>query len=270
MTQPEPKPEPSLSALLELLERVEGSRDAAALVSEEELSRWPAEVVQELKTKKLLVRATPAGTVVCPGCEQECTMPVHTVSAGKSDAASFVVCDKRDDINRVAVSAKRLRQWRCGVEAVGRFVGQSLGLRHEGQRKVGDGLWELGLVTGRKRSQMVCLRANGLLELVFRSNSVGLVEVLRSGQGGYSVDCGAIRQLVDAATTGDSRYTPSDARREAHKLETKDLYEGWRKEYRALKKRHPGMSDVWYSKQLAKTKIAKGRSAETIRKHMKR
>ena len=46
-----------LEALLELLERVGASRDAAALVSEEELSRWPAEAVRELKAKKLLQKS---------------------------------------------------------------------------------------------------------------------------------------------------------------------------------------------------------------------
>ena len=79
-----------LEALLELLERVGASRGAAALVSEEELSRWPAEAVRELKAQKLLVKASPAVSVVCPGCEQECTMPVHTVSAGTGQ--SGIVC----------------------------------------------------------------------------------------------------------------------------------------------------------------------------------
>jgi hypothetical protein len=258
-----------LEALLELLGRVGASRDAAALVSEEELSRWPAEAVRELKAKKLLVKASPATTVVCPGCEQECTMHVDTVSAGTGKVASFVVCDKRDDINRVAVSAERLRQWRCGAEAVGAFVAQSLGLRPGSQRKAGAGLWELGLVMGKRRSQMVCLGANGALELVAGQNAVPLVEIVRFGADGYSVDSEAIRQLVDAATTGDSRYTPSNARRESRKLETRGLHERWRKEYQALKKRRLGMSDVWYSEQIAKSEIARGRSAETIRKHMK-
>ena len=110
-----------LEALLELLDRVGASRDAAALVSVEELSRWPADAVRELKAKKLLQRASPAISVVCPGCEQECVMPVHTPHALAGVAASFVVCDKRDDINRVAVSVERLRQWRCCAETVGAF-----------------------------------------------------------------------------------------------------------------------------------------------------
>src|ERR1035438_10391769 len=116
-----------LEALLELLERV-GASQGAALVSEEELCRWPVDAVRALKTHKLLVKASPAASVVCPGCEQECTMLVHALPSETGAAAAFVICDKRDDINRVTVSAERLTQWRCGAEAVGRFVAQSLGL----------------------------------------------------------------------------------------------------------------------------------------------
>jgi hypothetical protein len=257
-----------MDALLELLERVEASQGAAVLVSEEELRRWPTAAVKALKSHKLLVKASPAVSVVCPGCEQECTMPVDTVSAGTGKAASFVVCDKRDDINRVEVPAERLRQWRCGAEAMGAFVSKSLGLRPESQRKTDAGLWELGLVAGKKRSQMVCLRAVGELELVAGQNAVPLSELVRFGAECYSVDCEAIRQLVDAATTGDSRYTPSNARREARKLDTQALHGRWRKEYRALKQRRPGMSGVWYSEQIARMEITPKRSAETIRKHM--
>jgi hypothetical protein len=259
-----------LEALLELLERVGASQGDAALVSEEELSSWPAEAVLALQSQKLLVRASPAASVVCPGCEQECTMPVYTVLAGTGKAASFVVCDKREDINRVPVSAERLRQWRCGVEAVGGFVARSLGARPESQRRAGDGLWELGLATGKRRSQMLCLRANGALELVVGNNVVPLRELVRSGEHGYSVDGAAIQQMVDTATTGDSRYTPNCARREVRKLETQVLHESWQKEYRALKQRRPGMSDVWYSREIAKMEISQECSGETIRKHLKR
>lgn len=259
-----------LEALEGLLARVGATRGAAALVSEEELSRWPAEAVRALKSQMLLSKATPARSVVCPGCEQQCAMPVHTVIGGTRPATSFTVCDKRDDINRVEVPAELLRQWRCGAETVGVFVAQCLGLRADRQRKPDSGLWELGLVRGKKRSQMVCLRANGVMELVAGENALPLAELVRFGVDGYSVDGEVIGHLVDAATTGDSRYTPSNTRREARKLETQTMYESWRKEYRALKKRRPDMSDVGYSKLIAKTDIAQGKHAETIRKHLKR
>lgn len=257
-----------LEALLELLERI-GTGDATgALVSDDELSRWPTGAVRELKSQKLLVRASPATGVICPGCEQECTMPVHIVPAGTGKAASFVVCDKRDDINRVPVSAEHLRQWRCGPEAVSAFVTLSLGLRPGNLRKIGAGLWELGVVEGKKRLQMLCLRALSELELVAGNNAMPLAELMRYEAGSYAVDIARVRRLVDTATTGDGRYVPSNARRETRKLATQALHESWRKEYRTLRQRRPEMSDVWYSQQIAGTEFAKGRSAETIRRNM--
>ena len=197
-------------------------------------------------------------------------MPVHTASSGTGPAVSFVVCDKRDDINRVSVPAEHLKQWRCGPEGVRAFAAQSLGLRHESQRKLDAEMWELGIVTGKKQSQMVCLRVIGGLKLVAGNNAVPFAELVSFGNDGYSVDVEAVRQLVDKANTGDPRYTPSIARREARKLETRELHEAWRKAYRALKQRRPELSAVGCSKAIANMEIAQGRSAETIRKHMKR
>ena len=47
------------------------------------------------------------------------------------------------------------------------------------------------------------------------------------------------------------------------------MYGAWQKAFKALRKQRRDMSDVWYSKQIAKTPIAKGRDAGTIKKHMK-
>ncbi len=259
----------SLEAILELLARVGASIGAAVLLSEDELGHWPVAAVQAIKSQKLLVKACPAASVVCPGCEQECVMPVYTLTAGTRGTSSFIVCDKRDDINRVAVPAERLRQWRCNADAVCGFVAQSLKLRLNNRRINGSGLLEIGIVAGRKRHQMLCLKPDGELPLIAGNNAMPLAELVRSGKEGYSVDGAAIQQLVDTASTSDSRYTPSHARREARKLDTKGLHESWQKEYRALKKRRPEMSDVWYSQQIAKMDIAKGRCSGTVKKNMK-
>jgi hypothetical protein len=77
-------------------------------------------------------------------------------------------------------------------------------------------------------------------------------------------------ELVDSTTTADHRYTPSNAKRAARKLDTQTMYESWRKAYRSLLKKRPNMSGVWYSQQIAKQHIAAGRNAETVRKQMKK
>ena len=258
------------AALIALLARVGTRRGAVVLVTDEELSRWPDAAVAAMKSQGLLAKARPAASVVCPGCEQQCVMPVHTLPATSRRSASFIVCDKRSDINRVPVAVKRLTQWRCDSEAVCGFVAASLKVRRSGQHPTDAGVLDIGIARGDKRSQMLRLRIEGDVAVVVADHAMPLAELVDYRGGKYSVDGDMIRQLVDSATTADPRYTPSQARREVRKLETQAMHEDWQKAYRVLKKRRRNMSDVWYAQQIARQDIAAGRSDETIRKHMKK
>lgn len=259
-----------LAVLIELLERVGARNGAAVLFTSEELSQWPVQAVAAMKTQKLLAKSRPAVSVVCPGCERECVMPVHTMPTGPRGSASFTVCDKRSDINRVPVPAALLTQWRCDAKTIAGFVAANLGLRY-GERHPDDaGLLKIGVSRGTKRRQMLCLRVKGELTLVAAAHAVALAELVNYCDGKYSVDAALIRQLVDSAMSADPRYTPSNARREARKLNTQTIYESWRKVYRDLKKSRRNMSDVWYAQQIAKQDSAVGRTADTIRKHLKK
>jgi len=256
------------TVLIELLGRVGAQSGTAALISAEELSQWPAAAVAAMKSQKLLGKARPAVSAVCPGCERECVMQVQTFARAGGQADSFIVCDKRSDINRVAVSAERLTQWRCDGDAVRAFVAASLELRASDQPPATVGLMNIGMARGGKRSQMLALRVDDGLALVVGNNATPLVDLVDFLDGAYSVDAVTVRQMVDAATPADPRHTPSTAKRDARKLDTLAKYASWQKAYRALRKKSPGKSDVWYSLQIAKTAIAQGLNASTIKKHM--
>jgi len=257
------------AALIELLGRVGASHGATVLLNADELSQWPSAAVTALKTHRLLAKARNASSAICPGCERDCVMPAHVLPAeGKQPVRAFIVCDKRSDINRVPITLTSLTQWQCGVDAVCGFVAASLGLRRSDKQSSSADLFEIGIATGGKRSQMLCLQANGVLALVAGSNPLPLVELVEYHDGAYSLDGAMVHQLVDAVTTADNRYTPSNAKREAGKLDTQAMYASWQKECRALKKKRPKMSDVWYSKQIEKMDIANGRNFSTIKKHM--
>ena len=256
-------------ALIELLERVGAQHGAAVLISEAELQRWPPEAVSALRAHQFLTRARPASTVVCPGCEEHCVMPVETIPGGPSGPAQFIVCDKDIDINRVDITPDQLRQWKCDAAAIARFVARCLGLHRSGRRPARSGILEIGLAAGDTRCQMLCLRTDGDATLVVSDATVPLAELVDFDGDAYTLDTDTIRQLVDSATTADPRYTPSTDRREARKLDTEAKYESWGEAYRALKQRRPHMSDVWYAGQIARQEVAAGCSAETIRKHMK-
>ena len=260
-----------INPLLELLGRVGASQgNNSVLVSAEELHQWPSAAVKALKSQRLIVEARPASSAACPGCERNCVMPVYSLPAAKGSSSSFIVCDKRSDVNRVPVSFERLKQWQCNADLACEFVATSLGLRRSARQTDISGRWEIGTARGDKRSQMLCLEANGTLALVAGNNKIPLVELIEFHDGKYSLNVAMIRGLADSAATADNRYTPSNARREARKLNTQAMYEAWRKEYRRLKKRHPNASDVWISQKIAKLEIAYNRKAETIRKKMKK
>ncbi len=198
------------AALIELLARVGAGQGAAVLVNEEELSQWPAAAVAAMKTQRLIAKARPAASAVCPGCERECVMPVHSLPTAKRGSESFIVCDKRSDINRVPVPLDRLTQWQCSTHAVCGFVADSLGLRRsDKQSNVGD-LHEIGVAVGKKRSRMLCLQVNTPLTLVAGNNALPLADFVGYAKGAYSLDAVIVRQLVDNAPTADARYTPSD------------------------------------------------------------
>jgi len=260
----------AIDALLELFGRVGACQDTAILINDEELHQWPMAAGKAIKSQKLIVKTRPASSAICPGCESNCVMPVHTLTASTGTQASFILCDKRSDINRVPVPAERLIQWQCNADLVCRFVAASLGLRSPARKADSNGRREIGIVSGDKRSQMLCLESSDTLMLVAGSSKIPLAEFVEFHEGTYSLDAVQIRRLADSSTTTDERYTPSKARIEARKLDIQAMYESWQKEYRAMRRNRPGKTDVWYSQKIAEMDIAYGRDSETIRKHMKK
>ena len=190
------------AALMELLARVGASKGATVLVSEEELSHWPAAAVKAMKLQKLLVKARPAASVVCPGCEQECVMPVHTLPAGPGKSRSFIVCDKRSDINRVDVPTDRLEQWQVSGAAIAELIGDSLGIRRPEVEATSLGRWEIGIFKGKKHSSHLVLLADDRLTLSFAGHSMALSDVLALVKDRFELDAQLLVRLVDKPIAG--------------------------------------------------------------------
>lgn len=262
-------PEAAMTELLSRVGALNGARNGESIfISTDELNQWPTAAVSALKSQGLLLKARPAQSVVCLGCEQACSMPVHTLTRANAPSVSFVLCDKRSDTNRVAVPAAQLAQWRCDAQAVCNFVATSLGLQPTSVPSSEAGLLPIGMARGHKRSQMLCLRVQDYVRLVVGAQAMPLAEVIGFEDGSFTLDQTVIYQMVDAATPADPRHTPSNVKREASKLETQAMYATWQKAYRALRKKRPNESDVWYSQQIAKMPIAGGRNASTVKKNM--
>ena len=201
------------AALRELLARAGASEGAGVLVSEEELGSWPAAAVKAMKAKKLLVKTRPSITAVCPGCEQECVMPVHTPTAGPRQPQPFIVCDKRSDINRVAVPISRLEQWQASGSSIADLIAGLLALRRADSNDTSDGRWEVGVLKGAKHSSHVVLLADGRLTLTLAGHSIELAEVLTLESIGFKLNKPMLVRLVDKPIAGAGDVESAKQRR---------------------------------------------------------
>ena len=99
---------------------------------------------------------------------------------------------------------------------------------------------------------------------------LALSEVLRYGEGGYRLDNTRIRRWMEASAAQEGPIKASQVRREARKLDTQERHKTLQKAYRTLKREKPGMSDVWYARQIARSDLGGGLRPGTIRKNMKK
>lgn len=156
-------------ALREVLERVGAARGAVVRFSEQELILWPIASVAAMKKQRLLTKAYPATSAICPGCERQCVMPVHTLRDIMRVPEAFIVCDKRNDINRVAVPVSCLEQWQASGAAIAGLLADLLGLRSSGSYGADAARWEVGRFKGAKHASHLVLLADGRLALLWRA-----------------------------------------------------------------------------------------------------
>jgi len=184
------------AALIELLARVGACRGAPVLVNDDELSLWPGAAVAAMKAQKLLAKARPAASAICPGCERDCVMPVHTPPATGAPA-SFIVCDKRGDVNRVPVPIGKLEQWQITGGLIADALARLLGLTRTATQAMDGGQWHIGVLKGKKRNSPVALLAGDNLTLSLAGHAVPLVDVLGIEKNTLALDKAALIRLVD-------------------------------------------------------------------------
>lgn len=198
-----------------LLERLGANDGSALLISEHELTRWPAAAVAALKSQRMLVKVSPASSVVCPGCEGECVMPVHVLNYPTGRAA-FVVCGRRNDVCRVPVASNQLEQWQTSANLIADLLARLLGLRRPRASDTADSArWEVGLFKGRQHSgHLVLLADGGSLKLTLAGHSAMLGDLLFLEGQGFEVDRRALTRLVDQPIAGGGDQESAAQRRE--------------------------------------------------------
>lgn len=203
----------STDALAALLDRVAAGDGEPARFSERELAEWPVAAVAQLKAAGLLVKGPPADVVNCPGCEEDCAMPVETATTAGGALRAFVVCDRRDDVARVAIPRDSLEQWTCSPERVADVLARLLDTRRSGDDAAG-GRWDVGVLKGAKGAAHVVLGIEGGLRLAVAGHSLALADVLELGDQGLTLDRRALTRCVDNPVGAAGDKESAERRRE--------------------------------------------------------
>lgn len=257
--------------LQELIQRLGSGGDT--VLTWEQVREWPKGAIEIFQKAGWIAPIVAASTVECSGCEENCFKPVHVLPARNGQPArAYVACDAPADMGRVKIPISRLRQWQITEGQVALWLSGALGLKGKPVRNQGSGVFTLGNLQGKKRLGTVEFETGASVSLKVSGHTRPLSEVVDFEGDHPNIDQAAILDMVNLLPVSESadRYRSSTARRDARKLGTQAMHERWQKAYRALKRKHRDKSDVWCSLQIAKTDNPEGRSAETIRKHMKR
>ncbi|MEZ5519567.1 MAG: hypothetical protein R3F41_19150 [Gammaproteobacteria bacterium] len=201
-------------AITELLNRVAALQGATALINADELAQWRGEAVTAMKTQQLITRARPSSSAVCPGCERECVMPVHVLTDKAREPAAFIVCDKRDDINRVPVPVARLEQWQASGDSIADLLAGLLDLQRPSMGSSSVGRWEIGVFRGAKHASHLVLMAGEKLTLTLAGHSIALTDVLAMDGDTFKVDKRRLTRLVDDPVAGAGDVESAEQRRE--------------------------------------------------------
>ncbi len=87
-----------------------GPKDSGT-VSWEEVREWPKEAVEIFQNAGWIKPKEPAQTVVCPGCEENCFMPVHVRKRDDGVIHARIMCDRLDYMGPVPIHSDHLQQW---------------------------------------------------------------------------------------------------------------------------------------------------------------
>lgn len=207
-----------------LLDRVAAAGGGAAYFSAQELAGWPASTLARMKEMGLLVLSTPAASVVCPGCEEECAMPVEMATTAAGTLRFFVVCDRRDDTSRVPVPTVQLEQWQCSplllADGVAKLVGLRRSLRDDDPRRL-----DVGVLKGTQAAAHVVLHVDSALTLHIAGHVLPLGDVLAWADSGMIVERRALMRCVDNPVAAAGAKESVEQRRERLAARRKELVE---------------------------------------------
>ena len=260
------------AVLVALLEHI-ALTDQPVVIGWRTARQWPEGALKRFLAAGLLVKASPAESIECAGCENACFMDVLIHPSGSSKPPrAFVVCDDpgmQGEMGRINISLDHLQQWKTSAKQLAKVVAELLDLDLKPEETKHQASIRLGMLTSTKGRRWVSLNAKPLA-LEINQHIAPVEEVLYFEGETLVIDRPRINDMLVAVAPGkDNRYTASTSKREDGKRNTEAMHQDWHDAYVRLQRQYPDKSAVWISKKIEAMPIAQGVKAATIYRKMK-
>lgn len=174
-----------------------GARDDC-VVGWEQVRRWPKGAIDIFQKAGWLKTTARAETVECPGCEENCFMPVQFSPAPPGQtAAAFVACETRSEMGKVDVPLARLQQWQLTQAQMARWISGALNLKGKPEKDAASATFKLGTVQGKERLAELHLDLNEPVSLKASGHVLPLSEIIFIAAGQPGIDQAAILAMAD-------------------------------------------------------------------------
>lgn len=257
-------------ALVALFEHI-ASTDEPVLIDYYTAQEWPVGALDKFLRLGLITLASSAQSLECKACENHCFMDVLTLT-DNSTTRAFIVCEDpvmQSQMGRMEIPIEHLKQWQSSSKHLAKVISHLLNLDDSSQKTIESKI-RLGMLKSSKGRRWVSLQ-NEPLSLEINQYLIPINELLNFEDEELQIDRFRIDELLERAPQSKNmKYQPSTDKRELGKLKTQEMHQDWKDEYIKLKKNKPNMSDVWYSKQIAKMDISQDKKSETIRNYQKK
>lgn len=188
------------SELADLLARLEAAGGASLPIAADELEAWPAALAEALRAQGAIERAPTATSVVCPGCERACVMPVDVRQAAGRQAVAFVACDKRADMGRVLLPLSLLDGWQMTPRTLAQALAGGAGAATV--QAIASG-WRVCRVAGAVgRTDVLLNYVGGVLYIGVAGHALPLADVLSWDGKRLELDVRTLARAADAPVGG--------------------------------------------------------------------
>jgi len=217
--------------LQEIVEQLGSGGDTP--VAWEQVRDWPEGALELFEKARWLKPTVAASSVECPGCEDNCYMPVHVLPAHKGrPARAYVACDQREDTGRVRIPMPHLRQWQIDDGELARWVGGALKLKGKPRRQSTGRAYVLGTLQGQEQRALLELEIADGVSLKASGHSLPLLEAVNCDQGVPRVDRDAVLGLVDSPPASKTKASTAAGRadKSARKTDAEIGTPEWRRQ----------------------------------------